>query len=272
MFPFNGDCGGLEYFSQKDLAYISPNVRPAPGADGTPGGSMELNGRHDSFIEIGNFDGGYADTRTSITILAFVFPLGDCGPIITYGTCGYGVQIWQEPLEPEYSQSGTGTLAACFVTRDLTVAIPIRKAVLNINAWNYIGASYDYTTGIARLWHNGEEVEALLIGPGFELATQFPIRIGALDNPWQEHFFTGRISHLHIYSEALTVENIQAVGCNSEKGRFLFVVIDVFKELRPLCQIGFFSKIDKCFEFNEKRTYMNMSCSSFLPLLLPVIS
>ena len=249
MFPFNADCRGLEYFSQRDLAYISPYVRPALGADGIPGGSLELIGSHDSFIEIVNFDGGCADAKTSITILAFVYPLGNCGPIITYETGGFGVQIWQEPLPPEYLQPGTGMLTAYFVTRDLTLAIPIRKAVFRINEWNYIGVSYDYNTGIARLWHNGEEVEALRIGPGFELATQFPIRIGALNNPWQEHFFTGRISHLHIYCEELTVENIQAVGCSSEKGRYtvrrgirgdkMFVVIDVLKELRPLCQIDF---------------------------------
>lgn len=248
MFPLNPDCGGLEYFSQQNLAYISPNVLPASGADGVPKRSMELIGNHASFIEIANFDGGYVDAKTSITILAFVYPLGNCGPIITYETCGFGIQIWQEPVPPETLNYmyGIGMLTAWFVRRDLTLAIPIRKAVLNFNAWNYIGASYDYYTGIARLWHNGEEVEALLIGTGFELATQFPIRIGALNNPWQDYFFTGRISHLHIYSEALTVQNIQAVGCISEKGRRCTVckgseainVCSPFMYLRPTATLS----------------------------------
>ena len=222
MFPFNVQCRGMEYFSQLPLAILSPDVRPAPGADGTPAGSLELSGHSDSYIEIPNFECGYADARGSITILAFIYPTGGSGPIICYERCGYGVQIWHEQ---EGFDVGMGTLAALFVRRDLAFAFPIRKtAVLKINAWNFIGASYDHNSGMARLWHNGNEVEAIFIGQNFQnfdLATQFPIRIGALANPWQESFFTGRISHLHIYSEALGVENIQAVGyINPQNGEY----------------------------------------------------
>ena len=217
MFPFNADYRNLEYFSNQQLAFISLNVSLAAGADGTPEGSLELSGNSYSFIEIPNFIGGYADAGRSITILAFIYPLGGCGPIITYERCGFGLQIWQEPGE---LNAGMGTLTAWFVRRDLAVGFPIKKAVLKINSWNFIGASYDHSSGIARLWHNGNEVEAVFIGKGFELATQFPIRIGALAAPWQECYFTGRICYLHIYSEALTVENIQAVGCVLEQGRY----------------------------------------------------
>ena len=190
----------------------------APGADGAPRGSLELGGNFDSFIEIPNFDGGYTDARRSITILAFIYPTGGSGPIISYERSGFGVQIWQEQ---EGFNAGMGTLTAWFVGRDLSVAFPIRKTVLKINAWNFIGASYDYNSGMARLWHNGNEVETIFIGKMFDLATQFPIRIGALANPSQEYFFTGRISHLHIYSEALAVENIRAVGCITQQGGYL---------------------------------------------------
>ena len=219
MFPFNAQCRGMEYFSQVPLANLSPDVQLAPGADGIQGGSLELSGHSDSYIEITNFECGYADARGSITILAFIFPTGGSGPMICYERCGYGVQIWHEQ---EGFNGGMGTLAAWFVHRGLAFAFPIRKtAVLKINAWNFIGASYDYCSGMARLWHNGNEVEAMFIGQNFDLATQFPIRIGALANPWQGSFFTGRISHLHIYSEALTVENIQAVGYIPQKGEYV---------------------------------------------------
>ena len=213
MFPFNADCRGLEYFSQTELAFISPSVRFAPGADGIPEGSLELDGTCNSFIEILNFDGGRADARLSITLLAFIYPTGSSGPIISYDRNGYGFQIWQEGV-----CGGIGTLSAWFVRRDLAFAFPLRKAVLNINAWNFIGASYDHVTGMARLWHNGNEVEAVSIGEGFELATQFSIRIGAWASPWQTCFFNGRISHFHIYAAALTASNIQAVGCIPQKG------------------------------------------------------
>lgn len=210
MFPCNGQSWGLEFFSQLQLAIVS-GVRPAPGTDGTPGGSLELFGRYDSFIEIPNFESGFVDAGTSITILAFVYPTGGIGPIICYERCGFaGVQIW---YEQNGFDVGMGTLVACFMRRDLAVAFTVRKTILEINEWNYIGASYDHNSGMARLWHNGNEVESLFIGANLPLATQFPIRIGAFANPWQETFFTGRISHVHIYSEALGVENIRAVGC-----------------------------------------------------------
>ena len=222
MFPFNAECGGLEYFSQEEVTFISPRVQNAPGADGTPGGSLQLNGTFDSFIEIPNFDGGWTDARCSITLLAFIYPTGNAGPIVSYDRNGYGVQIWQEG-----SYGGMGTLTAWFVRRDLALAFPLKKTVLNIDAWNFIGASYDHESGVARLWHNGNEVAATFIGENFDLATQFSIRIGALATPGQE-CFEGRISHLHIYSEALAVANIQAVGCIPQKGRCICDLDNMF--------------------------------------------
>ena len=223
MFPFNGKSRNGEYFSKCALAFMSPDLRFAPGADGSRDGSVELRGNLHSFIEIPNFVRGYADAAASgsITILAFLYPTGGHGPIICYEKNGYGLQIWFEQVE---FSTDIGNLCALFVRRDLAVAIPIRRPILTINAWNFIGISYDYWTGMARLWHNGNEVETVFIGANFPLATQFPIRIGALDSPWQTTFFTGRISHLHIYSGALNIKNIRAVGCISQTGESCFEI------------------------------------------------
>ena len=217
MFPFNGESRNREYFSTRALAFMSPDLRFAPGADGSRAGSVELRGNLQSFIEIPNFVHGYADVAVSgsITILAFLYPTGGHGPIISYEKNGYGLQIWFEQVA---FSADIGNLCALFVRRDLVQAFPIRRSILNINAWNFIGISYDYRTGVVRLWHNGNVVETAFIGANFPLATQFPIRIGALDCPWQTTFFTGRISHLHIYPEALNTENIRAVGCISQTG------------------------------------------------------
>lgn len=198
----------MEYFSQADLAYISPRVQIAPGADDVEGGSLELAGSYDSFIEIPNMWGGFADAGRSITLLAFIYPTGNGGPILSYDIYGFGVQLWHEGFYGEM-----GVLRAHFIRRDLMVfAPPLGAPVLNMNAWNFIGASYDHDSGVACLWHNGNEVAAVSIGNNFDLATQFSIRIGALASPWQRYYFAGRICHLHIYAEALTVDNIRAVG------------------------------------------------------------
>ena len=198
----------MEYFSQADLAFISPRVQVAPGVDDIDGGSLELAGTYDSFIEIPNMWGGFADAGRSITLLAFVYPTGSGGPILSYDIYGFGVQLWHEGFYGEM-----GVLTVYFIRRDLMeCAPPLGAPVLNMNAWNFIGVSYDHDSGMARLWHSGNEVAALSIGNNFDLATQFFIRIGALASSWQGCYFAGRISHLHIYAEALTVDNIRAVG------------------------------------------------------------
>ena len=150
----------MEYFSQADLAFISPRVQIAPGVDEVDGGSLELAGTYDSFIEIPNMWGGFADAGRSITLLAFIYPTGSGGPILSYDIYGFGVQLWHEGFYGEM-----GVLTVYFIRRDLMeCAPPLGAPVLNMNAWNFIGVSYDHDSGMARLWHNGNEVAALSIG------------------------------------------------------------------------------------------------------------
>ena len=209
MFPFNAECRDLEYFSQYKLAFISQNVRIANGPFGNSGGSLEFAGEPDSFIQIPNVYDGFVDAKRSITLLAFVYPMGRGGPIVSYHINGLGFQLWHKGFNAKM-----GILTASFIRRDLVAANDtLRASVLKMNDWNFVGASYDHKSGMARLWHNGNEVKAVFIGENLELATQFSVRIGAVDNPHQENSeFKGRVSHLHIYAEALTAENIRAVG------------------------------------------------------------
>lgn len=206
MFPFNDECRDLEYFSQDRLASISQNIRSAQGPDGSKGGSLQLTGEVDSFIEIPN--DGLLDATRSLTLLAFVYPIGKGGPIICYDKSGLGVQLCYNGVT-----SKEGVLRASFIRRDLLeISDPLEAKVLRLNEWNFVGTSYDYNSGMARLWHNGDEVKTVYIGETLELATQFPIRIGAVNNPFKGNYFKGRISLLHIYADALTAENIRAVG------------------------------------------------------------
>ena len=142
--------------------------------------------------------------------------MGGCGPVVSYEVHGCGVQLWHGGFEGEM-----GVLTACFTQRDLLPSASyLGAAVLRMNEWNFIGASYDHDSGFARLWHDGNEVMAVFIGENSYLATQFPIRIGALASTWVGCSFKGRISHLHIYAESLTAENIRAVGGMPSHGKF----------------------------------------------------
>ena len=201
--------------SRANLATFS-RVASAPGPDGTQGGSIHLRGTANSFIEIPNQAGSDLDTRTSITLLIHVFPVGNRGSILSFHEDGIGVQIWQEGLE-----DGKGILTARFVWRDFSQPPALTKAVLTINAWNFIGASYDHDSGIARLWHNGNAVDAKFIGSKMELATHFSIRIGAITSAGPGHCFQGRVRELHIFCESLGKEMVRTVGGISQEGNLI---------------------------------------------------
>ena len=201
--------------SRANLATFS-RVASAPGPDGTQGGSIHLRGTANSFIEIPNQAGSDLDTRTSITLLMHVFPVGNRGPILSFHEDGLGVQIWQEGLE-----DGKGILTVRFVWRDFSQPPALTKAVLTINAWNFIGASYDHDSGIARLWHNGNAVDAKFIGSKMELATHFSIRIGAITSAGPGHCFQGRVRELHIFCESLGKEMVRTVGGICQEGNLV---------------------------------------------------
>ena len=77
--------------------------------------------------------------------------------------------------------------------------------IYQLNEWNQVGATYDNTTGVAQLWHNGKMVKSRNIGQ-IKLATQYPIRIGARDG--DDRRFAGKIACLQIYNKALDEQQI----------------------------------------------------------------
>ena len=214
-FPLNKRCGGLELTSRANLATLSRGVTWAAESDGIHKNSLQLRGTPDSFVEIPNQSGSFIDTRTSITLLMNIFPTGNRGSILSFRESGGGIQIFQDGVV-----DGKGVLKLQFARRDLSQTPALTKAVLKMNAWNFIGASFDYDSGIARLWHDGNEVEAKYIGRKLELATQFSIRIGALDVPAQR-CFQGRVTDLHIFAESLGKETVRTYGGIVSQGKLV---------------------------------------------------
>ena len=216
VFPLNQVFQGLERISRGNLATFSRRTVWAWDENR----SIQLLGTPDSYIEIPNGPGSDLDTRTSITLLMHVFPSGNRGPIVSFHENGLGVQIWQEGMV-----DGKGILTARFTWRDFSQRPEVSKAVLIINAWNFIGASYDHDSGIARLWHQGNKVDAKFIGKKMELATQFCIRIGALADSRQGDCFLGMVADLHIFAESLGRDAVRAVGGIAPQG--IFDILDL---------------------------------------------
>ena len=87
---------------------------------------------------------------------------------------------------------------------------------LNRDTWNFVGASYDFVTGFARLWIEGKLYEEQNITT-YELNTTGAVRMGAVTGDGR--FFKGRISCMQVYNKALTEREVHSVrGLCFERG------------------------------------------------------
>lgn len=208
IYPLDKINGGRDISSRKCPTGRRVGVKFGPGPDGRKDGSTQFYGNPKSYIEIPN--NGKLDTVASISILTWVYHEGIKGPIVNYRPGpGWGVHVWM---------IGPRTLFARFVRRDgvFTKAVFITSRKIRYRAWNYIGATYDYKTGVAKLWVNSRLLVAQSVGR-FRLATNYPIRIGARRG--DKRYFKGKVFCVQIYSRALNRKQILAASSTCFKRR-----------------------------------------------------
>lgn len=197
FFPLNKKYGATDISPVKNSPGRIVNVKLAPGPDGSPGGSFKLRGRQSSYIEFPN-TAGRLDPRNSITILAFINPEGQAGPIFNYNPRGFGVHLWMVRAN---------VLFARFVRRTKAFTRPLATNKIKPGAWSFIGATYDQRTGFARLYIDSKPVAQRNIGR-IKLATNYPVRMGA--RLGDKRFYRGKITCLQVYNVALTANQIRA--------------------------------------------------------------
>ena len=159
-----------------------------------------------SFIEFPNSEGGPLDVRYSMTMLCWVYYKinGQDGPLFNYRRSGaWGVHLWVT-----HSQ-----LFVRFAKRDYSLPpppppVPLLHTAL-ADGWKFLGATYDRSTGDAKLWMKGFVVKTLNIEAGLELATQDSIKMGAKID--YGGFPKGRIAQMQVYNKVLTQEQIQVI-------------------------------------------------------------
>ena len=192
----NGEFGTRDLGPHQNSPGIPYNIQLAPGPFGQPSGSVRFSGTPFSYIEFPN--NGGLDTRFSLTILLWVFPENVDGPMINYGTKYSSVHFWID----------NGETWARLMERPGGVSGVVLRNSLNHHSWNFIGFSYDYVTGVQRVWNDGKVCDAANVGQ-FELKTQDVIRMGAKDG--DPRFLKRRISCFQVYDKALTEREVQAV-------------------------------------------------------------
>ena len=182
-------------------AGFSLGVRAAPGPDGKKDTSYEFSGTANSFIEFPN--SGILDVKRSITMLCWLLPGGKDGPIFDYRISGR-IGVFLEVR-------GGSHLFAVFKRRDYGYTDMLHFPVRPEDGWKFVGASYDHTSGDAKLWIDGNVVDKTNIGANLLLATQDSVRMGARFPESHGGYFKGRIAQMQVYNAALTKEQIQAI-------------------------------------------------------------
>ena len=198
MFPLNAAYGTKE-INNRVAQGVPSGVSLARGPDKQAGGSYKFAGNANSYIEFSNSAGGPLDVRHSMTMLCWLYHGGQDGPLFNYKTSGaWGVHLWVS----------SGQLFVRFTRRDYSFTEGLLHTAL-AGGWKFVGASYDGSSGEAKLWVNGAVVQTKNIGAGLDLATQDSIRMGVKDG--DERYFKGRIAEMQVYNVALTQEQIQAI-------------------------------------------------------------
>ncbi|KAJ7380782.1 hypothetical protein OS493_007162 [Desmophyllum pertusum] len=224
LFSLSGTNGTLDISPNGVTKAVSSNITFAPGPFGNPNGSLFFSGIKSSYVELNNT--GELDTRFSISVFAWVNLGNSSGPIFNYG-CSMWVSHLTLGVEVRYVDRKSSKIRVLHKTN-----------VIEANAWNFIGTTYDYHTGFATVWVNDNIVMLRSVGAKMELATQSNVRVGASRK--QETHFRGRISCLQFYDQALSEDQINKVKarCNQTK---------------PLsCSPNFFHFHGGCFYVNTK--------------------
>ena len=198
FYPLDAEHGTIE-INGRLAAGVASGVHTAEGPDGRSGTSYEFSGTEKSYIEFPN--NGVLDVQRSMTMLCWLLPGGQNGPIFNYKASGsWGVHLWV----------AEGQLFARFTKRDYSYTNALRHTALKPeDGWKFVGASYDHTSGDAKLWVEGNEVQRMNITANLHLATQDSVRMGVKSG--EGRYFKGRIAQMQVYNAALTKEQIQAI-------------------------------------------------------------
>ena len=201
FYPLNARYKAAEKEDRQPKGILG-NVGITDGPYNEPGGAYMFYGTVSSYIDFPNNRG--LDTRFSITLMCWVQPGGQDGPLFTntvYPYGPHGVQMW----------IFYGNFFIQIVKhRPYRPLMGLRAAeVLPAGEWVHVAASYNHNTGINSLYINGHLRASQNIGTGYEIATTSQkVRMGISVN--NNSYFKGKIAKMLVYDVALNEAQIKA--------------------------------------------------------------
>ena len=199
FYPLNARYKAAEKENRQTKGILG-DVAITNGPYNQPGGAYMFYGTASSYIEFPNTGG--LDTRFSITLMCWVQPGGQDGPLFSYII---------RSREGVYMSIVESKLFNQIVQRVESVGLQgiITAEVLTTGKWVHVAASYDYNTGNNSLYINGHFSVTQNIGKGYEIETNPQnVRMGTIGDDGSS--FIGKIAEMKVYDVALNEAQIQS--------------------------------------------------------------
>ncbi|XP_078579637.1 uncharacterized protein LOC144863875 [Branchiostoma floridae x Branchiostoma japonicum] len=209
-WPLNSKHGARDVSGNGNDA-VQHDTDLAEGPEGECGGSFYFKGIFGSRLDIPN--NGALQTGPDMTMLAWIFPEGTEGPIFSYqrnfpkNIWDYGADlwIWRNPSQLAVQFLGSDGGSQHNVTKD---------ALIKEGEWQFVTATYSRTSGLVKLYWNGNEVASEDQG-NIDVASQTHYPVVVAGKPADEsggkddRYYKGRIARVQVYKVALTEEQVK---------------------------------------------------------------
>ena len=196
FYPLNARYKAAEKENRQPYGILG-DVAITNGHFNEPGGAYKFYGTDSSYIEFPNKGG--LDTQFSITLMCWVEPGGQDGPLFSYGVSNWGVQM-------RIAEGKLVFQIEFWYFRGLNATTP---EVLPVGKWIHVAASYDHSSGSNSLYINGHLRASHNIGRGYEIATDTQkVLMGSRSA--RDKNFKGKIAEMKVYDVAVNEAQIQS--------------------------------------------------------------
>ena len=223
FYPLNARNESAEKENRQPHGILG-DVAITNGPYNEPGGAYMFHGTVGSYIEFPNKELEGLDTRFSVSLMCWVQPGGQDGPLFSYGVSSLGVNMGIKE-----SKLFIRMVERSSFKQLTSIRIP---EVLPIGKWVHVAASYDHGSGSTSLYINGHLRASQNIGRGYQIATNTQkVRMGS--RSCIDANFKGKIAEMKVYNVALNETQIQS-SIRQGSCTFHIIVVSLPSPMIPL--------------------------------------